>query len=1170
MNVKIQEIKSKEINDIENLKVAVDTQDQSIVTTTQNLTSFITEIKDKVTEWIALTDSDDAANALNKADAFKEAQSNVEGINDQVDSPQKQAKLVEAQRVLAAAKVENDNTQQIRDTVFKTETFVVFYQYKTDLLEKLKKFAEKVKENILHFNRAKQNVLELTSDKHRHQIEKDSNMVKLQSLEANNPLMLKIKAVWINYEAIVDKAINVAAEAVKKRQEIWDSNQKCVDQINNLLSVLEPLLAEIETLRQNTNASIRDYEIHREKVDDKIVKHNAQQCIGKSYTDTENSNTRNADTLDLELNDLKKQIIDAQSAITAAVDAELSAIAARQIVEKNKQDADLMELEITKTAAKVKEKELLIKVLQDKNDINTDPNVALQIETLQTAVDVETQNEMSHIIDTNLTVLKNDAQHKMSNIIDLVLEHEIQSLEHSIASTTKSIEQLTASARAAENEYTNTTHEFTTAIHDNVTDDDRHSLEIREFEKWALFYKIKGRLQVVRGNLLTIPAQVIVNPSNLELKHMGGLDNIIKKAAGSAVQTELDIYKTTNPQFFEPKPNSRNPNRVVFTGCVVFTESGNLKNTNGQIKKIAHVVGPDLRIDIKNSREPTVQDANDLTKIVDCTLQKMIDFGFESINIPAISGGIFGYPTEKLALVLYNACVNFLQRNSTATLQINLVLNSSDHYNIFQKAALTILKQFADKKNEALSQETTTQLQQLQQLQQTQLQQTQLKQQHSDISTRLRTQISVLFTKQEEAIEEVKKILPKSKSVVMSRTNTNDSDSNSDATQAAVVQAQPPPHSSAPNDSDSDSDSDSDVLAVNREQEQKALDQTNLDLDVLQTKTKHTISLANTMVTQMQKNNTNWVSPIILKNVKIASENIKSLVKTFCKLANSNELFSQSECTAAKLRCSQAKSKFYLKTGTDRGNDTEYKENASWNIAKANVYRNVNSVIHEVNTTIMPVVEKAVDTALECVIVAAYLSTAHINACQLNPLYISSDADKTDIETLNKVLDDVKACLYLSNDLFKTTVEQLNTNYEILQYEILQADEAISTVNNKIDFNSGEILTQISELDDEIEKRTATIRNNDIQTYDRLLESTLPGSSNLDVKNITSKILNVQTQITHAGTHNKEAVLLTSTIGLAHENFKIQEDEDEDEDNDEDEDEAKGENTGKSNVQLLF
>jgi hypothetical protein len=255
-----------------------------------------------------------------------------------------------------------------------------------------------------------------------------------------------------------------------------------------------------------------------------------------------------------------------------------------------------------------------------------------------------------------------------------------------------------------------------------------------------------------------------------------------------------------------------------------------------------------------------------------------------------------------------------------------------------------------------------------------------------------------------------------------------------------------------------------------------------------------------------------------------------------------------------------------LKTGTDRGNDTEYKENASWNIAKANVYRNVNSVFQEVSTTVMPVVEKAVDTALECVIVAAYLSTAHINACQLNPLYISSDADKTDIETLNKVLDDVKACLYLSNYLFNTTVEQLKTNYEFLQNEILEADKAISTKNNAIDFNSVEILTQISELDDEIEKRTTIIKNNYKQTYVCLLESTLPECSNLDVKNITSKILNVQTQITHAGTHNKEAVLLTITIGLAHENFKIQEDED----NDEDEDEAKGENTGKSNVQLLL
>uniref|UniRef100_A0A8C3JTV8 Macro domain-containing protein n=1 Tax=Calidris pygmaea TaxID=425635 RepID=A0A8C3JTV8_9CHAR len=126
---------------------------------------------------------------------------------------------------------------------------------------------------------------------------------------------------------------------------------------------------------------------------------------------------------------------------------------------------------------------------------------------------------------------------------------------------------------------------------------------------------------VYKADLSTYPVDVVVNASNEDLKHIGGLANALLKAAGPELQEECDeLVRKNGP--LQP-------------GCAVIMGAGKLP-----CKNVIHAVGPRWR------KEEAEKCVFLLRKTVKKSLQLAEMYNHRSIALPAISGGIFGFPVE--------------------------------------------------------------------------------------------------------------------------------------------------------------------------------------------------------------------------------------------------------------------------------------------------------------------------------------------------------------------------------------------------------------------------------------------------------------------------------------------------------------------------------------------
>ena len=155
--------------------------------------------------------------------------------------------------------------------------------------------------------------------------------------------------------------------------------------------------------------------------------------------------------------------------------------------------------------------------------------------------------------------------------------------------------------------------------------------------------KIKdGRmLTLVEGDITERNVDVIVNPANSYLRHGGGIASTMVKKGGSIIQEES--------------------NKIGFikVGSSTITSSGILP-----CKAIIHTVGP--RMGEGNEDEK-------LSKAINSCLELGLLKGFESISIPAISSGIFGFPKDRCAKILVNETISFLKNLEDSSTGIKLV-----------------------------------------------------------------------------------------------------------------------------------------------------------------------------------------------------------------------------------------------------------------------------------------------------------------------------------------------------------------------------------------------------------------------------------------------------------------------------------------------------------------
>ncbi|NXD19774.1 PAR14 polymerase, partial [Spelaeornis formosus] len=170
-------------------------------------------------------------------------------------------------------------------------------------------------------------------------------------------------------------------------------------------------------------------------------------------------------------------------------------------------------------------------------------------------------------------------------------------------------------------------------------------------------------IALYEADLCTHPVDVVVNASNEDLKHIGGLADALSRAAGPALQEECDelVRKLGHLQ----------------PGCAVITRSGKLP-----CKNVIHAVGPRW-----NRDKPEVC-VSLLRKTVRKCLQLAERHHHRSIALPAISGGIFGFPLELCTYSIVSSIKELLEesKGSSSLKEVHLVGFSRENIQAFSKA----------------------------------------------------------------------------------------------------------------------------------------------------------------------------------------------------------------------------------------------------------------------------------------------------------------------------------------------------------------------------------------------------------------------------------------------------------------------------------------------------
>jgi len=130
-----------------------------------------------------------------------------------------------------------------------------------------------------------------------------------------------------------------------------------------------------------------------------------------------------------------------------------------------------------------------------------------------------------------------------------------------------------------------------------------------------------ARIQLVQGDITHQEVDAIVNAANAHLAGGGGVDGAIHRAAGPSVMEE------TRRRYPKGCP----------TGSAVPTSAGKLK-----ARHVIHAVGPVWRGGMQ-------QESKQLASAYRRCLELAVEHQCRSIAFPAISTGVYSYPTDLAA-----------------------------------------------------------------------------------------------------------------------------------------------------------------------------------------------------------------------------------------------------------------------------------------------------------------------------------------------------------------------------------------------------------------------------------------------------------------------------------------------------------------------------------------
>jgi O-acetyl-ADP-ribose deacetylase (regulator of RNase III) len=157
-------------------------------------------------------------------------------------------------------------------------------------------------------------------------------------------------------------------------------------------------------------------------------------------------------------------------------------------------------------------------------------------------------------------------------------------------------------------------------------------------------------LELCDGDISEMSTDAIVNAANAQLVLGGGVAGAIRKKGGPSIQAECDKIGGT------------------FVGGAVITTAGNLK-----ARYVIHAVGP--RMGEGDEDEKLKAATLNSLKVAD-------ENSLKSISFPAISTGIFGFPTERCAKIMLETAIGYL-KGPTGLDRVVFCLFGSESYDIF-------------------------------------------------------------------------------------------------------------------------------------------------------------------------------------------------------------------------------------------------------------------------------------------------------------------------------------------------------------------------------------------------------------------------------------------------------------------------------------------------------
>lgn len=161
-------------------------------------------------------------------------------------------------------------------------------------------------------------------------------------------------------------------------------------------------------------------------------------------------------------------------------------------------------------------------------------------------------------------------------------------------------------------------------------------------------------IECIQGDIADQPdMEAIVNAANAELRIGGGVAGAIHRAAGPGLEEEAVPLGPIEP------------------GDAVITSGQNLPNDY-----VIHVLGPVY------GRDEPAEDL--LTQCYEEALTLADENGIESIALPAISTGAFGYPMEEAAEIAVDTVLNQVPDLSSVK-RIRFVLFDEDALRVYRQ-----------------------------------------------------------------------------------------------------------------------------------------------------------------------------------------------------------------------------------------------------------------------------------------------------------------------------------------------------------------------------------------------------------------------------------------------------------------------------------------------------